>query len=58
MRLSREFQANLFSLRKDFERKKNSKPNRKTYNFYPLRSFCAREKILSLLFFTRLFLFC
>ena len=38
--------------------KKNSKPNCKTYNFYPLRSFCAREKILSLLSFTRLFLFC
>ena len=43
-------------LRKKFERKKALK--RKTSDFHPLKSFCAREKLLHSLFFVRLFLFC
>ena len=31
---------------------------RKTKDFHPLRSFCASEKLLPLLFNVRLFLFC
>ena len=46
----------LFFLRKDFEHKKARK--RKANDFHPLRSFCAREKLLPLLFSVRLFLFC
>ena len=46
----------IFFLRKGFERKKVLK--RKTNSFYPFRSFCACEKLLPLLFFVRLLLFC
>ena len=51
MRLSRQFQACLFFLRKDFEHTKS------TNNFHPLRSFYARKKPLPLSFFICLFLF-
>ena len=46
----------IFFLRKDFERKKSTQ----TYSndFHPLSSFCAREKLLPLLFSVCLFLFC
>ena len=33
-------------------------PKHKTNDFHPLRSFCAREKLLPLLFFVCLILFC
>ena len=45
-----------FFLRKDFECKKV--PKRKINGFHPLRSFCAREIFLPLLFIVCLILFC
>ena len=46
----------VFFIRKNIERKKAIK--RKTNDFQLLRRFCACEKLLPLLFFVRLFLFC
>ena len=56
LRLLGQFQACLFFLQKGFERKKAPKP--KANDFQSLRSFCAREKLLPLLFFVCLILFC
>ena len=55
MRLSRQFQVCWFFYRKVLSVKKATK--RKTHDFHPLRSFCAL-KMLPLLFFVRVFLFC
>ena len=41
-----QFQVSLFFLRKNFNHK--NAPKRKTNNFHPLRSFCARENLLPL----------
>ena len=62
LRLSGQFQICfffffvVFFLRKDFECKKV--PKRKINGFHPLRSFCAREIFLPLLFIVCLILFC
>ena len=55
--VSGQFRVCLFFLRKDFEREKKT-PKQKTNDFHPLWSFCARKKLLLLLFFIRSFLFC
>ena len=56
MRFPRQVQVSFFFLREDFERKKGIKMQNKRFPL--LKSFCARKKLLPLLPFVSLILFC
>ena len=54
MRLSRQFQASLFFLRKYFKRTKSIKAQNKQLS--PFRNFCARKIIAFIVFYSLVFL--